>query len=223
MSHHRVLVRIDEAIERRHLLQHPLYRDWTAGTLPRGRLLAYAAQYYAHVEAFPRYLSAVHSHCGDIAVRQELLQNLVEEEQGEENHPELWLRFTDALGLERAAVIGTELYPETAALVGTFERMCREGSVTEGLAAIYAYEAQVPEIAGTKMEGLAKWYGVRGARGLRFFQVHKEADIVHRQVGRDLLSSLVRTTAEEDRSVRAAEEALDALWSMLDGVQRRAA
>lgn len=223
MSHHRVLDRIDAAIEQRHLLKHPFYRDWTAGTLSRERLRAYAAQYFAHVEAFPRYLSAVHSNCADIAVRQELLQNLIEEEQGEENHPELWLRFADAIGLDRAAAAAAQLYPETAALVDTFHRICREGTVTEGLAAIYAYEAQVPEIAGTKMEGLVKWYGVTGERGLSFFQVHREADIVHRQVGRDLLSSLVRTDEQEERTLGAAGKALDALWGMLDGVQRRAA
>nr|WP_082332312.1 iron-containing redox enzyme family protein [Rickettsia conorii] len=45
-------------------------------------------------------LSAIHSKCSDIQARQRLLGNLIEE-QGEENHPELWKRFAKGLGCLR--------------------------------------------------------------------------------------------------------------------------
>ena len=56
------------------------------------------SKYYAHVSNFPIYISATHSRCDDIKVRQLLLENLNDEEKGEENHPELWMRFAEGLG-----------------------------------------------------------------------------------------------------------------------------
>ena len=52
------------------LLKHPFYQEWTAGALSLERLRNYAAQYYRHVAAFPRYLSALHSRCDDLQTRQ---------------------------------------------------------------------------------------------------------------------------------------------------------
>ena len=75
------------------MLKHPFYVAWTEGKLSKAVLAEYAKQYYAHVRAFPTYVSGVHSRCDDISVRQQLLENLIEEERGEENHPELVAAF----------------------------------------------------------------------------------------------------------------------------------
>jgi pyrroloquinoline-quinone synthase len=45
------------------------------------------------------------------------------------------------------------------------------------VAALYAYEAQVPEIATKKIEGLRRFYGVTDAEGLAYFAVHEEAEV----------------------------------------------
>jgi len=41
--------------------------------------------------------------------------------------------------------------------VQKFREICANRSVAEAVAALYAYEAQVPEIATTKIEGLKKF------------------------------------------------------------------
>ena len=87
---------IDRMIEERSLLKHPFYQAWQRGELTLEALKNYAGQYYHHVLAFPQYVSAAHSSCPDQSDRQEVLENLIEEERGEENHPELWLRFGEA-------------------------------------------------------------------------------------------------------------------------------
>ncbi|MBM2840705.1 MAG: putative coenzyme synthesis protein [Bacteroidetes bacterium] len=46
-------------------------------------------------------VSAVHSNTPDLAARRELLMNLIDEEQGNENHPALWMRFATAMGEAR--------------------------------------------------------------------------------------------------------------------------
>ena len=63
-------------------------------------------------------------------------------------------------------------------------------SYAEGLASLYTYERQIPEIAETKIQGLKKFYGVNSEEGLEFFEAHKSADVVHRAECEKLLDSL---------------------------------
>src|SRR5260370_14988582 len=56
MANKELLARIDAAIAEKSLLKHPFYQDWQAGKLSREALQLYAAQYYQHVEAFPKHL-----------------------------------------------------------------------------------------------------------------------------------------------------------------------
>src|SRR5260221_14619181 len=90
---------LDARVASKHVLQHPFYQAWSQGTLSLEALQDYAAQYYAHVNAFPAYLSAVHSVTPDAVSRRILLQNLIEEEAGYPNHPELWLQFAEGIGV----------------------------------------------------------------------------------------------------------------------------
>ena len=76
---------MDSLVAQKHLLNHPFYRMWNAGNLSRENLREYAISYYPHVAAFPRYVSGVHAGCESAEVRQELLENLIEEERGAEN------------------------------------------------------------------------------------------------------------------------------------------
>ena len=71
--------KVDNLIEKHHLLNHSFYKAWSAGELPKETIREYAAQYFQHVSLFPRYLSAIHSNCDDIKTRQLLLENLNEE------------------------------------------------------------------------------------------------------------------------------------------------
>ena len=91
------LDKIDNDIAAKHLLKHPFYLAWTRGELSREALADYARQYYQHVAAFPTYLSAIHANCDDQSTRKELLKNLIDEEAGSPNHPELWLNLQKVL------------------------------------------------------------------------------------------------------------------------------
>lgn len=212
------LKRLDETIARRALLTHPFYQLWNQGALSLEALREYAKQYYAHVRVFPRYVSAAHSACDDIRVRQLLLENLVDEDQGDSNHPELWMRFADGLGVDRDAVRGADLLEKTRESVDTMMGLTRSEDFRDGLAALYAYESQVPMVAQTKREGLAKFYALDDARAVEFFTVHEAADIVHSQVERDLLVEHCATPEQQERAIAVADQAAGALWHFLDGV-----
>src|SRR3954449_7230300 len=129
---------IDRAVAEKHLLKHPFYLAWSRGELTPDALADYAGQYYHHVAAFPTYLSAVHAHCDDLPVRRQLLENLTDEEAGSPNHPELWLQFADSLQADAEAIPKGAKREETENLINTFRSVCRDGSVAEGLAALYA-------------------------------------------------------------------------------------
>jgi pyrroloquinoline-quinone synthase len=215
-----VLATLDKYIQDRHLLTHPFYQAWSAGALSLSALQEYSKQYYRHVEAFPTYVSAVHTNCPSLPIRQCLLENLIEEERGAENHPELWLRFAEALGATRDDVITAAPLPETTTLVQTFRKLTRDCSYLAGTAALLAYEAQVPEIAEAKIAGLKQFYGVDDPQGLAFFQVHLQADQLHAETARQILRQHI-APENGDEVVAACEHALSALWGMLDGVYAR--
>lgn len=212
---------IDAAIEARSMLAHPFYRAWEAGTLSRDALQAYAKQYFHHVEAFPRIVSAVHANCPSAQGRRLLAENLAEEEGvgGErDDHASLWLDFAAGLGANESEVRAVALNPETKNLIDTFRRLSR-GSYASGLGALYAYESQLPAIAKTKIKGLVERYGVSEARPLKFFEVHETADVEHTDVCRELLDSL--PARERAEAHAAACELAEALRTFLTGMQRQ--
>ncbi len=216
----RYIDKIDEDIAKRHLLKHPFYLAWTRGELSKEALMDYARQYYHHVAAFPTYLSAVHANCDNQATRKQVLSNLIDEEAGSPNHPELWKKFAEGLGVDDVDLTKTEKQPETKNLIDTFRSVCGDGSTAEGLAALYAYESQIPEICESKIDGLKKHYGFIDPKYYEYFSVHIEADREHSAVERKLLRGYI-DNHNIDKVRAAAQRVLDALWEMLSGVCRR--
>jgi pyrroloquinoline-quinone synthase len=202
------------------MLSHPFYQLWNEGKLTQDILARYAQQYFAQVKAFPTYVSAVHSHCDDLSVRQLLLENLIEEERGQNNHPELWLRFAEGLGVSREEVLDAELLPHTLESVQQLTQVSQSPNYLEGMAALYAYESQIPEVATTKRQGLQEFYGINDERTVAFFTVHERADVVHRQLERDILATACTTPQQQEAVLAAAETGARALWHFLDGVHQ---
>lgn len=218
MTNEEFLEKLDAIINERHMLQHPFYQMWNTGDLTIQMLREYALEYYQQVHHFPTYVSATHSKCDDMEVRQMLLENLIEEEHGPNNHPELWRRFGDALGISRDEMMSRKYLPHTKQSVKILKELACKENASEGLAALYAYESQIPEICTTKIEGLKNRYNLDNKDALVFFEVHEEADIIHRQVTRDALVRLCTTVDQKILALDAAREAADALNLLLDGV-----
>ena len=213
---------IDSKVAERAMLKHPFYQAWTEGRLSLDDLRAYARQYFHHVEAFPRAVSAVHCACPDREGRRMLAENLAEEEgieAGKQDHATLWLVFACGLGEDEEAVREQSLHPETMALIETFRRLSGR-SYASGLGALYAYESQFPGVASAKIEGLIDRYGIKEEETLRFFRVHESADVEHSDVCRELLDRL--SDDDRDEAISSGEELAGALWNFLSGVEARA-
>ena len=96
--------------------------------------------------------------------------------------------------------------PETTAIDETFTRLTKDSPFIAGIAALYAYESQVPEVAGTKMDGLKKFYGVNSPDGLRFFIVHHSLDVEHSKVTRNMVARHAETARGRRRSTTQARQ-----------------
>jgi pyrroloquinoline-quinone synthase len=212
-----LLQKIDAAIAEKSLLKHPFYQDWQMGKLSREALQLYAAQYYRHVEAFPKHLRVLAAR-SEGPIRNIVLENLAEEENPARPHPKLWRDFAATLGVNEEDITCCPSLPGTQAVLETFREIVGDRPVAEAVAALYAYEAQVPEIATTKIDGLKKFYGVTSAKGLAYFTVHEEADKTHREAWRNWLAEHVHGENDEREILATANQALDALWAALDAV-----
>lgn len=213
--------RIDAVISGRHLLNHKWYVRWQAGSLTTPELQGYAKEYYAFEKEFPRFLSGIHSRAEDREVRRGLLQNLVHEELGADNHPELWLRFAEGLGVERCEVEKHFHSDETENLLRVFRKHSQSPKIEEGLAALYTYESQQPEVARQKSSGLKNLYGFQEESTVAFFKAHEKYDVEHSETELNLLSKLAQTEEQQARVVQVVEETANALYDFLDGVDRR--
>lgn len=217
MAENRWWDEIEQIIQRYSLLKHPFYQAWQKGKLALEDLREYAKQYYPHVAAFPRYVSATHSVCGDLKIRQMLIENLVEEERGEDHHPELWLRFAEGLGMSRESVLGGSVPPATRRCIEVFHGLCCHGALS-GLAALYAYESQIPAVCITKLEGLKKFYGIQDPSALQFFEVHRKADVWHSSSEREAIEALATDGAKKDQVRESVDLSCRAVWNLLDSV-----
>ena len=216
-----LIAQIEDMIQERSLLEHSFYRAWSSGTLPVDSLEGYAAQYYHFELAYPTFLSGLHHRCFDQRVRQQLLDNLWDEEHGPENHVELWLRFCDGLGLDRDEVRTGAPSEATTSLVDTYRDLTSRAPLAAGAAALYAYESQVPEVAREKLRGLREFYALPDGDSLSFFAVHQIMDEEHSRAEKEMVRSLASTEGERAAVLQAVDKSTMALLRFLDGVYQR--
>ena len=209
---------LNKKLDQYHLLNHPFYKSWNEGKLTREIIKDYAEQYYQHVKAFPRYISATHSICEDIEKRKILLENLQDEENPNADHPKLWKNFALAMGADADKIENVKREWFTNDMIENFFHQARK-SYAEGLASLYTYERQIPEIAETKIRGLKNFYGVTSKEGLEFFEAHKAADVIHRKECEKLLDAL--TDEEKVKAEKASMLTARYLWNFLSGMSTK--
>jgi pyrroloquinoline-quinone synthase len=213
--------KIIELIESKSVLKHPFYLKWNEGSLCMDELQEYAKQYHKFVEHFPMFVSSVHSNCSEPEVRKLVMENLADEEgfkTGVPEHPELWINFCRALGVDRDSVLKTDSVQEVKNMIEGFYKFCRDSDYRIGVAALLAYEYQIPEVSRIKIEGLKKYYGINSQDAIEFFTVHQTADIYHRVAELNVLLDKCTTEEDQQKALSVIERATGLYWKMLDGV-----
>jgi pyrroloquinoline-quinone synthase len=206
MHSHRIHGVLTEAIVGRHLLAHPFYRRWEAGSLSEGELAAYAEQ-YRHIErALPVTLAAIAEALPPGRARELVEANLADELESPEAHAELFESFAAAAG----AVPEAAATPSTAALLA----LVRTATATDpgaALAMVAAYEVQAADIAASKSDGLRRHYGF-DEEATFFWDVHRTQEKDHAGWS---MEALAEVGADPDLVQAAAMLSADSWWLFL--------
>ncbi len=205
-----IIQRIDSEIERRSLLKHSFYQMWSEGKLTVDHLQGYSKEYFQLVKAVPKFVEGIakESDNSDVA------GNAKEEAE----HVEPWVRFATALGVSRSELVDYDGAEKTNAAVEKMMDLSR-ASYEEAVAAMYAYEMELPQISRSKIDGLKKFYGMDSGDATKYFEIHEEADVRHAQVWREILQKL--PADRQEAAINAAVESLKAQNMLLDLVQEK--
>jgi len=192
MANTELLARLDAAIAEKNLLRHPFYQDWQAGKLSREACSSTPRSITATSK--PSQALRVLAARTEGPLRDTVMENLAEEENPSAPHPKLWRDFAAAVGVSEDDITCCPALPARKRRL-CLPRNLRDRPIAEAVAALYAYEAQVPEIATTKIDGLRKFYGINKPAALAYFAVHEEADKAHREAWRAWLTNTPMPTA----------------------------
>jgi pyrroloquinoline-quinone synthase len=180
----------DAIIAKHDLNEHPFYRAWREGTLPKEALARYSAEYEPFIQT--------------IALGWETLGDR-EHAEAERGHAVLWGRFRDALG-----ATGSASHEGTRRLAQQAERDFQ--SVPTALGALYAFEAQQPKTSRSKLDGLELHYGIKADE---YFRAHADD---YGEKGR-LAGKLAQLDdAARGLAADACERTCKAMWDALSAV-----
>jgi len=216
---------LDLRIAKYDLLCHPFYKSWSMGSLTRSEISDYACDYYHHVAEFPNYLQTLQNRLPGGELRNMILENKADEEGAKSTdgrtHAEIWVDFATGMGAALRDVTDHEPIVEIKELIAHFKQVMEQGTTPEALAALYAYESQVPGVATEKERGLKQFYGADD-RTSYYFALHKSFDLLHSKVWLDQLSKEVGSDLQQrEAALNAAENAAKFLWHALDGIESR--
>ena len=221
MTSEQLTQELGRILEEKSILKHPFYQKWNEGRLSMGELQEYAKQYYHFVKHFPMFVSSVHSYCTDAETRRMLVENIADEDgfnTGVSDHPTLWMNFANSLGVTADEAENVMVVEEVKNSINGFYELCRNEDYRVGLAALFGYEKQIPEVSQVKIDGLKKFYNIDSDKALEFFNVHHEADIYHSKAELDAIIASCKTEDDQKKVLNAAEKSAGLYWQMLDGV-----
>ena len=205
--------RIDYEIEKHSLLKHIFYQMWSEGNLTIKHLQGYSKEYFQLVKIVRTFVESIFKLIKDSSLKRVVGLNLKEESE----HIEPWIMFSAAMGVNRNDLINYEGKNETNIAVFALSRLTRL-SLEEAVAAMYAYEKQLPKISRSKIDGLNKFYGVKNKEATKYFEIHEEVDLIHSEVWKNIL----KNTPEEKQELafNATRHSMEAQNMLLDSVQK---
>ena len=209
-----LIERIDYEIEKHSLLKHVFYQMWSEGKLTINHLQGYSKEYFQLVKVVPKFVENIFNVITDPSLKRAIGQNLKEESE----HIEPWIMFSTAMGIQRNDLASYKGENETNMAVSTLSQLT-ERSLEEAVAAMYAYEKELPKISRSKIDGLKKFYGVQSNEATKYLEIHEEVDVRHSEVWKNILKTIPEE--KQERALNAAISSLEAQNKLLDSVQKR--
>jgi pyrroloquinoline-quinone synthase len=217
------VLRVDQEIERQSLLKHPFYQLWSKGDLSINHLQGYSKEYFQLVKLIPRFVGNIISNSFVSGLPYfanesftKLLNNSMQEES---DHITPWVDFATSIGVPKNELLDYQGSDKTNKATEEMRNLTEE-SVTQGAAAMYAYEKELPKISNTKLEGLQNFYGLTDKKCLNYFEIHQEIDIKHAAIWREALES-IDSNADQEAAFAASKSSLTCLNTILDDVHEK--
>ena len=184
---------LDSKISEYNLLDHPFYQAWRAGELPVDALRNYAREYGAFISTLPKGWETL---------------NDAETAAEEIEHIDMWEDFADGLNTE----ISNVQIPQVKTLLETAEALFSKRDTALG--ALYAFEAQQPETAKSKLAGLKEFYQLP-EKVVPYFETHS-----HNEHEAEKLLERINAVSSgaQEMAVQACEQMSRALWDALTGI-----
>ena len=184
---------LDSKIADYNLLNHPFYQAWSAGELPVEALRSYAREYGAFISMMPEGWETLN----DAEIAEE-----------ETEHIDLWADF--AAGLD--TTVTEAQISQVKALMETADKLFSEP--TTALGALYAFEAQQPATAQSKLAGLKAFYQLPKSVE-PYFVTHS-----HNEHEAEKLLEYIGALPPDSYPtvVQACEKMSAALWDALTGI-----
>ncbi len=175
------------------LLKHPFYLAWNEGKLSRKHLALYSCEY----GTFIRMIAKGWQKIGEQKIAAE-----------ETEHFTLWEMFADSICPQ---VMAAALRPSIQLLWTTENNF---GRYPSALGALYAFEAQQPTTAQSKLDGLRKHYG--------HWKINEDYFTVHAgdHSEPELLENKINELHSHEREIAeyACLNTCRALWDTLSGI-----
>ncbi len=219
---------------------HRAWSHFNEGHASRAQLLLHFQQEFdVYVRDFPILLSRVHARCPHPEVRQDLAENLYEEETGKLSkgvpHPELFLVMMEGLGFPRARFTGIEKIPEAAAYRAWIDMITTRRPWIEGAALVTIFiegsvddrrrvtaaepEDPVDVERELRANALVRHYGV-DPRFLDLKRAHHMVETGHRKMAWKMVLDHATKAPVADRVRQILRRSLD-LWLLYrDGIAR---
>jgi pyrroloquinoline-quinone synthase len=201
-----IIKKIDEMIETRSLLKHPFYQMWSDGKLSQDTLAGYSKEYFQLVKAVPSFMTPIIEKAPD-SVTSELIAN----QQEESDHVKLWIDFAGEIGVSEDELTQYTGLTKTRKAVSDLNELMN--TYEGGACAMYAFEKEIPKISQTKLDGLAKFYGITGDEATEYFKLHTEADIRHAASWRTIIE---KSSTDSNNLLEIADKSISAQNLLLD-------
>ena len=184
---------LDSKISNYSLLNHPFYQAWSAGELPVDALRCYAREYGAFISTVPKGWETL---------------NDLETAEEETEHIDMWADFADGLNTQ----VSEAQVPQVNTLLETADKLFSDGETALG--ALYAFEAQQPETAKSKLAGLKAFYQLP-EKVEPYFETHSHNE----HEAEKLLARIAELSPDAQQTVvHACEQMSSALWDALTGI-----
>jgi pyrroloquinoline-quinone synthase len=206
--------------DKNHSKDHPFFELWAVGKLTQEQTAFYCTQHFHYVGEYLNWLAYEASQIPERDVKAYLFENLGDEEDPDDRHLDMLKDYVAACGVNRDSVEGTILLAGTEALQNWGWRLVYQSRWQAAVAGMFVgLESQFLGICQKIVPALHRYYGHEpGARAIRFFEEHIEADAIHGSKGFAIVEKYCNTAELQALALRAVEAATVKRWRYMNAI-----